>query len=261
MGYKRDSRSTFHQINRNKYASDEEYDYDLNKQTLRMHDLQRYGINAVILDSYSEIPGILRDIKRAIKNKCIFISGAAHEYGLSWEATGPLFIRMLTKAIYNNNYKIITGHARGIGSYIISTVIEESHNNVSALEKHLLIKAFPYEDKVRSDYEIIKSKYRESFFEEAGITIFLFGNKESHGKTILTEGVYKEFEIAQSSNAYIIPVGSTGYVAKRIYDEINNNLEEYPYLDGYMDILGHSTNIELLVDTILKILQEIQRIY
>ena len=248
-------------INRNHYTSEEDYAYDLNKQNLRIHDLKRYGINAVLLHSYSEIPGILYDIRKAIKNKCIFISGAAHEYGEPWEKTGPLFIRLLTKALYNDNYKIITGHARGVGSDIISTMIEESHNNVSALEKHLLIKAFPYEDKQRPDYEDIKYQYRESFFHEAGIAIFLFGNKESSNKTVLADGVYEEFKIAQSLDSYIIPIGSTGYIAKKIHSEIESNIEKYPYLENYMNILGSSTDMKILIETVLKILHEIQSIY
>ncbi len=202
-------------INRNNYRYEEDYEYDLNKQNLRIHDLKRYGIDAVILESYSEIPHILYDIKKAIKNKCIFISGAANEYGESWEKTGPILIRKLTKALYDNNYKIITGHARGVGSYIISTMLEASHNNVSSLEKHLLIKAFPYEDKQRYDYDEIKYNYRKSFFQEAGITIFLFGNKISSEGTILTEGVYEEFKIAQKSNSYIIPMDQRDMLQKK----------------------------------------------
>ena len=140
-------------------------------------------------------------------------------------------------------------------------MLEASHNNVSSLEKHLLIKAFPYEDKQRYDYDEIKYNYRKSFFQEAGITIFLFGNKISSEGTILTEGVYEEFKIAQKSNSYIIPIGSTGYVAKKIFDEVKEHLENYPYLEESIDILGFSTDIDILVNTILTILAKIQDIY
>lgn len=85
-------------INRNHYTSEEDYAYDLNKQNLRIHDLKRYGINAVLLHSYSEIPGILYDIRKAIKNKCIFISGAAHEYGEPWEKNGTAFYTLTYKS-------------------------------------------------------------------------------------------------------------------------------------------------------------------
>ena len=187
----------------------EQFYYDKNKQELRIHDLMRYGIEAVLLNDYKQIPDILTDIQRETKCNTIFISGAAHEYGSAWKNSAPQFIRSLVRELYRKHYKIITGHARGIGSYVISAVVEECQNNVSKLEKHLMIKAFPYEDKNRTDYKKLVTSYREGIFKHAGIVIFMFGNKISENGVILTDGVYQEFEIAKKSNAYIIPIGST----------------------------------------------------
>lgn len=77
----------------------------------------------------------------------------------------PQFIRALVKELYQKHYKIITGHARGIGSYVISAIVEECQNNVSKLEKHLMIKAFPYEDKNRNDYKELVTTYREEYLK------------------------------------------------------------------------------------------------
>lgn len=246
-------------INEKNYTSLDKYYYDLNKQELRIHDLKRYGIEAVLLDSYSEIPSILKDIKKAVKCNNIFISGAAHEYGSDWETSAPLFIKNLVRELYRRDYKIITGHARGIGSYVISSVIEECQSNVSKLEKHLMIKAFPYEDKDRADYNEIRTNYRNGIFEHAGIAIFMFGNKISSNGIILTDGVYEEFEIAKKTNAYIIPIGSTGYVAKQIWDEVSSNLDNYPYLKSEEDLLRECTDPDKVIYSIMNILSRIQK--
>lgn len=124
----------FKRLDRNDYSNDEDYYYDLNKQSLRIHDLERYGIEAILLNSYDEITSILKDIFVGYKSNSIFISGSAQEYGETWNKTAPNFIKELVRELYYLDYRIITGHARGIGSYIISSVIEECQSDVTKLE-------------------------------------------------------------------------------------------------------------------------------
>lgn len=238
-----------------------EYYYDLNKQQLRMHDLLRYGIETVLIDDYNQIPEILKEVKKISKCNNIFISGAAQEYGAAWEKTAPIFIKKLVSNIYKKNYKIITGHGRGVGSYVISSVIEECQLNVNALEKHLIIKAFPYEDKERSDYEQLIKDYREGIFKYAGIAIFMFGNKVSDGDIIRADGVYKEYEMAKQCGAYIIPIGSTGYVAKEIWNEVSLKLDDFPYLKGQEKVLQDCTDPDKVVNAIISILDTIAMDY
>ena len=86
-------------------------------------------------------------------------------------------------------------------------------------------------------------------------------NKISENGVILTDGVYQEFEIAKKSNAYIIPIGSTGYVAKQIWNEVSENIEEYPYLKSEEVILRESVDPEEVIRAILQILLRIQKEY
>lgn len=130
---------------------------------------------------------------------------------------------------------------------------------MSKLEKHLMIKAFPYEDKNRNDYKELVTTYREGIFKNAGIAIFMFGNKISEKGVVLTDGVYQEFKIAQKANAYIIPIGSTGYVAKQIWDEVCVHINDYPYLKSEESVLRESTDPAKIICSIMKILSRIQK--
>jgi phage terminase small subunit len=58
----------------------EDYLYAKIKQQLKVENLVRYGINAIMINDYSEITRILSEIEKRIKRKNIFISGAAHDY-------------------------------------------------------------------------------------------------------------------------------------------------------------------------------------
>jgi hypothetical protein len=231
-----------------------DFEYLRNKQELKIHDLQRYGIQAVMLDSYSQIPEILERIRLKAKTKNIFISGAAHTYGDKWDNLGTNLITLLAQFFYDNDYKIVTGHARGVGSYLISTVLENIQKNNSQLESHLLIRAFPYEDKANPNYENIKKNYRSNIAETTGISIFIFGNKlDDKGNIVLAEGMWDEYKIALEHNSYIIPIGSTGFVAEKIFKDVRENRQHFPYLStNNFEILGYSNNPKEIVEYLLQ---------
>ena len=143
---------------------------------------------------------------------------------------------------------------------MISTIIEQTQKDKSnSPYKQLDIRAFPYEDNKRDDYLSIIKNYREAIFSDAGIAIFLFGNKLVDGNMSLATGMYEEFEIAKSKNCYIIPVGSTGYVAKQIFSEIKDNILEYPYLSSEIDILENSCDVNSILNSVNNILDIIKK--
>lgn len=239
-----------------------DYDYRARRQQLRINDMKRYGIQAVLLKSYSQIPKILEHIKLQAKCKNVFISGAASTYGQHWEKTGIQFINLLTQLLYDEDHRIVTGHAIGVGSYIVQTVLENVQSNSHLLESHLLIRAFPYEAKNLPNYARLKREYRESIANISGISIFIFGNKESeNGDIILSDGMMEEFEAAKRAKNFIIPVGSTGFMAEQIYNEVVNTPKKYPYLSAEdLKILKECRDPIKLVDQIRTILDNIKTI-
>src|SRR5690625_919456 len=58
---------------------EKEYRYRWNKQQLRVADLKRYGIKAIMVDSYDEITDLLQSIRRKYLSNKVFISGAYDE--------------------------------------------------------------------------------------------------------------------------------------------------------------------------------------
>lgn len=244
-------------IERKDYKTKKEFEYAKNKQFLKINDLLRYGIHAIIIDSYDDIPVLLKKVSQISKSKNVFISGAANSYGDDWSKTAIPFIRGLSKLLYDKNYRIVTGHARGIGSYVISTVLEQAGNSVSDLEKHLLIKAFPYEDSDNPEYNITKTKYRKGIAEISGISIFIFGNKLFDGIEILSEGMMEEFAISKQMGNYIIPIGSTGYAANIICNQVKNSINDYPYLKNEINILSNSKDYKELLISVSRVLDEI----
>ena len=237
----------------------DDFAYRANKLKLKIHDLRRYGISAVLLDHYSQIPGILEATARRVKTNCIFLSGSAADYGEWEESKAIAFVRILTEKLCDLGYRIITGHGRGVGSYIISTVLEKYNNNIHEIERHLIIRAFPFQDKNRADYGTLVREYRAGIFQQAGIALFMFGNKASADGIVEATGVLQEFELAERAGCYIIPIGSTGFLAENIYEQARAAAENYPYLDNYWDSLKEYTDPEQLSTQILNILAHIKK--
>ena len=62
---------------------------------------------------------------------------------------------------------------------------------------------------------------------DTGVAIFLFGNKKDptdSSKIIDATGCWEEFVIARDNKNVIIPIGSTGFMAKIIFDEVRADL-------------------------------------
>lgn len=236
----------------------EAFAYRSHKSELKIHDLQRYGIQAVLLDSYSQIPDILAGVSNRVKSKCVFLSGSAADYGTWSEEAAITFLRHLTKELCNQGCQIVTGHGKGIGSYIISSVLEEYGNNIHEIERHLIIRAFPFQDKGRSDYDEIVKEYRTGIFQQAGVAIFLFGNKKQGAEIVEAPGVMQEFELAEESGCYILPLASTGFAASHIYEKMARETDRYPYLSKHWDSLSNCMEPKELTNQILDILKRIQ---
>lgn len=248
----------FEKTKKKRNESDEDFQYRKHKLELKIHDLMRYGIDAVMVDSYDDIPDILSSISRQVKSNCVFISGSAEVYGDWGYERAVALLHTLSEKLNDNNFKIVTGHGKGIGSYVISTVLEKYGNNIHEIERHLLIRAFPFQDKNRADYGKLVTEYRTGFFQQAGVAIFLFGNKGSPDDIQPATGAMQEFTLAQKHNCYMIPLGSTGFAAKDFFHQMYGQRAEYPYLEKYWDTLRSCMDPEELSECVLNILRDIQ---
>lgn len=234
-----------------------DFEYRRGKQALRVQDLLRYSIHAVEIEKYADIPILLSNMYEKVNRNRIFISGSAKDYGGKWEKNAMTFIRELSKQLIRNKYKIVTGHGVGVGSFVISAVVEESLQQNKHINKMLEIFAFPYEESQRTDYDEIKSVYRNTIIDGVGVAIFIFGNRESKNSIELSNGVWEEYLIAKSKGKIIIPVGSTGYQASEILEDLLRSSVNTDYLTNHIDILRSSLNYLEITKCIEIILENI----
>lgn len=209
---------------REEYDDGAAYDYAKLKLNLQINDLKRFGVQTLLIDAYSDLTAILRHIEDRFRQRTIFISGAAHEYGGFSPASAEEFIRDLSRQIIMKEYKIVSGFGLGVGSHVITGVLHHIYeNNRQKLHDQLLLRPFPQGEKGAATWKA----YREDMISYAGVAIFLFGNKMEGGKLVLSNGMRSEFEIAKTQGLKLVPIGATGYMAQELWTEMNGNLEAY----------------------------------
>ena len=232
-----------------------DFEYRERKQKLFINDLERVGINVLLVDKYEEVTEILREVEQAQKRKTIFISGAAKDYSPYSQQEVEEFVSSLSQEILKLGYRIVTGFGLGIGSSVISGSIKYlTEQNLKIDEDYLILRPFPQNKEGKE----LWSAWREDMISYAGISIFLFGNKLQDGKIILSNGMQEEFNISKRNNNILIPIAGTGYIAKKLWE--NDMNKECPEnIETEMQTLSkeHAT-LDELKSNVLSILRKVK---
>lgn len=243
----------FSELNSKDFPSQSDFLYGKVKQELVIKDLKRYGIQSILINKYSDIPELLNRIKERINQKNIFISGSFDQPTQEEDNYLYDFCKCLSISLIKNNYKIFTGLGRKLGKYLTGHAVSYLiRNGERHLEKYLQM--LPFNTNFSPSQ---KRKHRMRMIERCRAVIFIFGKGEKYDENVDSKGVREEFEIAKELNKIIIPIGSTGFESKRIWEEINNNRDKYYYLERYLQSLNSEKNPKIICKTIISILQDI----
>jgi hypothetical protein len=245
------------QVSEQDYKNIDEYNYAKIKQDLKIEDLLRYGINTVLVDDYSKIPELISEIEKEYLKNTIFISGSISKFNKTWnEEKVNHFCYNLSRTLVSENYKIISGFGLGVGSSVINGALDEIYKTkYRHVSEHLGLFPFPQHDDREKSLVKRWTDNRIQMISEAGICIFIFGNKIVNGKVVSASGMMEEFQIAKERGKIIIPIGSTGFVAKEIFDEMKGS-GNYSYLNGYWDVLETEKDSEKVFSVIHRIIKE-----
>ena len=238
--------------------SQEDFAYRKAKQDLIVDDLKRYGIQAVLLNSYSEIPDVLKQIEKQCNLNNIFVSGSMSLDNAQWTVdSAKLFASGLSQELVAEGMHITSGYGLEIGSAVITGVLNEVRQKKYAhFDEYLKLFPFP-QPKPGENFKELWHNYRVEIIKECGVVVFIFGNKsDKKGNKIVANGMFDEFDVAREQKAIMIPIASTGDAAQQIYDEMYKNKNDYIYLSGYWDVLRNETDIKKLAKVIKEIINK-----
>lgn len=252
-----DSRQHYCFIKKQSKGKDDDdiYKYNLRKQELMINDLMRYKIKAILVDEYSDITEILKEIERRYRKKTVFISGSAEEYGAWNRNEAQSFIHSLSRNIVSAGFRIVNGFGWGVGSAVINGALEAVYERPDRYsEDQLIMRPFPQFETGEKKLPDLWEEYRQRMISLAGIAVFIFGNKnDGKGNIISANGVKREFEIAISQGLIPIPIAATGYITQDIFNEILKEPENhYDGMEWMIPIIKELASDKLSADEIIK---------
>jgi hypothetical protein len=206
--------------------SEADFAYRKAKQEFFIRDLQRYNIRVVMLDSYDDVPKVLRAIEWKFKSRNVFVSGAAHEYGAFSESDALDFVHKIGDGLVARENKIVTGLGLGIGSTLLDGALQHIYRvQKRSLRDQVVIRPFPQGVAA----EQLWPTYRSDMLDFAGIAVFMFGNKLNRdtAQVVISDGVITEFDIAVEKGIKVLPLGFTGFAAKELYDRVAANFDGF----------------------------------
>lgn len=230
LAYDRSQRAHYcflKEVTREEGEDEAEYKYRRRKQELFCGDLKRFNIKTVLVPSYSDITNILRIVEARHKQRSIFISGAAHDFGDWGENTSQRFIHDLSGQLIEAGYKIVSGFGLGVGSAVISGALEKIYMNPrNHSAEQLVLRPFPQQVYGKNDRKAVWTRYRQDMMSYAGVAIFLFGNKIQDGSVVNSSGMLEEYGIAKEQGLALIPVGATGFVSEILWNKCLEDAQE-----------------------------------
>lgn len=261
----RDHYCFFKKVNRNDFTTDEDFHYAEIKYQLKVKDLRRYSINALLINDYSEITEVLSAIKKKVLRSNVFISGVAKIYDPRTEREALSFVHKLSYAISSKEYKIVSGVGYGIGSAVINGATEFVFSTkYRHLDDALVLRPFPQVVTGTKSKEERNLEYRYEMMRHAGIALFIFGNKDDEkGGWKTSTGMKEEFEVAVKQKVVPLPVGATGYVSEELWNKVMASPSLYypnnsDFLDTLKQIGDKSKNDDELINQILKAISILQ---
>lgn len=261
----RDHYCFFKRINRKDFEAEADFHYAEIKQQLKVKDLRRYSINALLINDYDEITEVLSAIQKKVLRSNIFISGAAKVYESRTEREALSFVHKLSYSISAKGYKIVSGVGYGIGSAVINGATEYVFSTkYRHLDDALVLRPFPQVVTGAKSKDERNLEYRNEMMRHAGIALFIFGNKDDgKGGWKVSNGMIEEFEVAKSQGVIPLPVGATGYASEELWNIVMTSLllyypDDSDLLDAVKQIGDKTKTDDELIVQILKAVSILQ---
>lgn len=195
-------------------------EYDARRMNLRIGDLKRYNIQAVLVDDYAEITSLFEELNRRAHSRSVFVSGSAHEFGPLGRDRIEALCRLLGQEIIRRGFDLVSGFGLGIGGAVIVGATEARYEaeEIGSRDR-LMLRPFPQTRPARMSQAALFKRYRQDMIANARYVIVVSGNKKKGKGVVVAPGVLEECEIARSQGKVIIPVGATGHAARQLWTE------------------------------------------
>lgn len=204
-----------------------EYKARAKQHALWAKDLQRYGLAAVEIDDYAEVPDLLRHIERRIARRRIWVSGS---WPIARGDSEAAKIYAVAEGIGNKvgqlGLSLVTGAGLLVGSATIAGFLHSLRASGGwDIERRLIARPFPQPLAGKPPDRAQWTTLREELARLAGVVVFIGGAKLVDNRIVPADGVVEEADLATAAGAFLLPIAATGGTAETIAHQlIHSNL-------------------------------------
>lgn len=234
--------------------TDADFEYKCKKQEHLIADFMTYGINPVIVDDYSEITDILKNINQRVLLKNVLITGA-YENQYTYANRSADAAQKIASELVQLGFKIITGYGMNLGSEIVAGAFngcEKAKVDIQDFNETVYLFPFPYKELDTDKRNEYYTNLRKNFVSRTQITIVIAGNNKRDGNA---KGTLEEIDLSITHGNLIIPIATTGSVALYIWDKINESGSTYSKTSAFQ-ALAKATNADDIWNAVNSIINQ-----
>lgn len=198
----------------------EEDDYLQKRQKHQIAFLRTYGIRTVLIEDYSMLVPILKEIENRHNRNYVLIAGSADGYGDWSSRRAGLFLYHLGYRLREKGYQPVSQMGNNVGKLVMQGANKWEQGHAGPY-KAWMQKILP--PPLEED-----AGWASLSYSGIGSCIYLFGNKEENGKLVDMPVWEQELNAFRRSDLNIVPVASTGFAAQRMWKRIS----DFPDLYG-----------------------------
>ena len=240
---------------RTKGEKEADFQYALTKQNLVTQDLLRFNIRTIFVEEFSQITALLKTLEDRYRRRTVFISGSAADYGPWGQVATEEFVAKLSRGLIDKDLRITSGFGLGIGGAVVTGAVQQIYSTRQrSVDEQLVLRPFPIGITDETERQKTFTRYREELISQAGIAVFIMGNKTAGSGIVKADGMRSEFELAKNRGLYLIPIGASGSISADLWGEVMEQFDKfYPAASQnnkkLFSTLGQSTDRP---DTLLK---------
>jgi hypothetical protein len=260
---RRDHYCLLRRVQRKDFDKKADFDYARAKQDLQVSDLKRYGINGLLVDTYAAYTDVLRKVARRYHRSRVFLSGSAASYAPWTDDDGQKLINRLSGELIRGGFGVVTGFGVGVGPYAVNGALTQlERERTRLIDDRVIMRPFPLGIADPVERKQRWSAYRKDMLAQAGIAVFMFGNKrDATGAIVKADGMEEEFELAVNQGLTVVPIGCTGGVAADLHQRVMKDFSDYYPAGGYkrlLEALARPGTVNQVVARVLGLVKKLR---
>lgn len=232
----------------------EDFEYQANKQELQVRNLDRYSIDAHLVDDYDQITQILHALEGKYNERSVYVCPVVGSLGECGARNVSKLCQQLGRRVIKSNRSVCTDFRSGAGRSLLGGALPELHAKEFSIEKYLL-SPLPRKISVVESEAPFGRIHREEIIQKCGFAIFIGGSGSDYDE------VMADYEFTKGLRTIPIPIAVSGNAARDIWEkirpEVDTVYQKAVALSTFERLKDDSLDDDQILDAVFEIIDKV----